>query len=175
MFFIIGVIYFCVFNFLLFHIFVYFRVPVPPRPLGQIGPICDRFWSNFCSILLPMQLSFQASSLGRVRYLFFPCLCSLSFSYQYHFPSIGPAECARRVSVRRPLSGDEACQIGIENLQTPKPQPRPHTLPGQSQNINCFTSEPQFSDFFKFLVHFFLSQKTSKFQLRPKWLKISKI
>jgi hypothetical protein len=72
-------------------------------------------------------------------------------------------------------SGDEACQIGIENLQTPKPQPRPHTLPGQSQNINFFTSEPQFSDFFKFLVHFFLSQKTSKFQLRPKRLKISKI
>ena len=30
-----------VFCFLLFHIFVDFRVPLPPR-LGQIGPICDR-------------------------------------------------------------------------------------------------------------------------------------
>ena len=32
-----------------------FRVPLP---LGQIGPICDRFWSHFRSNLLPMQLSF---------------------------------------------------------------------------------------------------------------------
>ena len=35
--------------------------------------------------------------------------------------------------IRRPLSGDEACRIGIENWQTPKPQPRPNTLPGQSR------------------------------------------
>ena len=77
--------------------------------------------------------------------------------------------------IRRPLSGDEACQTGIENWQTPKPQPRPHTLPGQSQNRNWKTFGPKISDFFRFSVHFFLSQKPPKFRLRPKRPKISKI
>ena len=39
-------------RFLLFHIFVDFRLPLPPFPLGQIGPICDRFWSHVCSVLV---------------------------------------------------------------------------------------------------------------------------
>ena len=77
--------------------------------------------------------------------------------------------------IRRPLSGDEACQTGIENWQTPKPQPRPHTLPGQPQNNIRTTIGLQISDFFRFSVHFFLSQKTSKFRLRPKRQKNSKI
>ena len=37
--------------FVLFHIFVDFRLPLPP-PLAQVGPICDRFWSRFCSVLV---------------------------------------------------------------------------------------------------------------------------
>ena len=40
----------------------------------------------------------QASRLGHVRYLFFPCLCSL---VPIHFLFIGPAEYARRVSVNK--------------------------------------------------------------------------
>ena len=74
---------------------------------------------------------------------------------------------ARALNPPPPLGGrsvpNRNRELTVENLQTPKPQPRPHTLPGQSQNINFFTSEPQFLDFFKFLVHFFLSQKPLNF------------
>ena len=45
---------FCFFTFaffILFHIFVNFRLPLPP-PLAQIGFICGRCWSHFCSVLV---------------------------------------------------------------------------------------------------------------------------
>ena len=74
-----------------------------------------------------------------------------------------------------PSRGTKRARPKLENLQTPKPQPRPHTLPGLPQNRERKTFGPQISDFVPILGSFLLSQKTSKFRLRPKRPKISKI
>ena len=62
-----------------------------------------------------------------------------------------------------PSRGTKRARPKLENWQTPKPQPRPHTLPGQSQNRNWKTFGPKISDFPDFRSTFFFPKKRLNF------------
>ena len=74
-----------------------------------------------------------------------------------------------------PSRGTKRAKPKLENLQTPKPQPAPHTLPGQPQNTNRTTFGPRISDFFRIFGPLFSIPKTVKISDPPKRPKISKI
>ena len=58
-----------------------------------------------------------------------------------------------------PSRGTKRAEPELENLQTPKPQPAPHTLPGQPQNTAQTTFGPQISDIFRILGPLFSVSK----------------
>ena len=61
-----------------------------PRPLRQIGPICDRFGFQFCSIVLPIQLSFyRPGGVRAARFSKWRHLCIMvTMAYHMHYVTV---------------------------------------------------------------------------------------
>ena len=97
--------------------------------------ICCRFLlcssSCFISLLVSSpsgRRSWRTNVLWALFVSLYACSFFMSLPFVLSVPSepanvamcCGPAECARRVSIRRPLSGDEACQTGTRELTDSK-------------------------------------------------------